>query len=581
MATEKTPRAFVRPIIPVLLSYMGGVITGVYVPPVPGLFWILCGAFLFSLFVTIRGRPCRFHLLVLFFFLGCWSLQSSARPNLPPNHIINFIDGKHWHIIGTVIETPQRGMDRTRFTVRAESLTRSQKSHVVTGGIRITVRGRVEDIDKGDRIACLAKLKELWNFNNPGGFDYKRHMAFRGVRASAFMSRPERLIRLHTTARGWLSGMTDRTRKAISVLLERLPPQDSRAVLKALVLGDRSDISEKPRNTLRRIGGAHLLAISGLHIGMIATLAFFVFRLLLTCSERILLAAWRNRGAAVLSALPVLFYGVLAGMSPSTQRAIIMTMAFLTAQFLEREQDTMNTLAAAALIILVVNPTSLFDVSFQLSFAAVFSILYTLTYLPCVAALKSPPRRGFKRLVLFLLISTTATLGTLPITLYYFNQVSLIGPVTNCIMVPLVGVVVVPLGLLAAATLLVSETLSLFLMKGALLAMQGGLGLADLFAQLSLAAVKTVTPSLFEIGLYYGFIWALFEFRKTKKAKIVLFIIGLVVLADVAYWCHKRHSRKNPHPNSSRCGTRTVSPHGTARWRMCVSRRWRILRKPI
>ena len=99
-----------------------------------------------------------------------------------------------------------------------------------------------------------------------------------------------------------------------------------------------------------------------------------------------------------------------------------------------------------------------------------------MTYLPCVAALKSLPHRGFKRLVLFLLISTTATLGTLPITLYYFNQVSLIGPVTNCIMVPLVGVVVVPLGLLAATTLLLSEPVSLFLMKGALLAMQGGWG---------------------------------------------------------------------------------------------------------
>jgi competence protein ComEC len=316
-------------------------------------------------------------------------------------------------------------------------------------------------------------------------------------------------------------------------------------VLKALVIGDRSDISQQTRNMLSRIGGAHLLAISGLHIGMIATLAFFFFRLLLTCSERVLLAAWRTRGAAVLSALPVLFYGLLAGMSPSTQRAVIMTMAFLAAQLLEREQDPMNTLAAAALVILAVNPPSLFDVSFQLSFAAVFSILYVLTNLPCIPELKNPPLRGLKRLVLFLLISTSATLGTLPITLYYFNQVSLIGPITNCIMVPLVGFLVVPLGLLAVVTLLLSETVSLFLMKGALLVMQGGLELADLFAQLPFAAVKVVTPSLLEISLYYGFVWALFEFRKTKRAKIVLFAIGLAVLADVAYWSHKRLGREN------------------------------------
>jgi competence protein ComEC len=521
---------------------MGGVITGLYLPPVPGLSWVLFGLCLFSL---LANRSSRYHLLLLFFILGCWSLQGTARPDLPSNHIDNFIDGKHWHIIGTVLATPQGSVDRTRFSVRAESLTRGQKTHVVTGGIRITVQGQIEGIDKGDRIACLAKLKRLWNFNNPGGFNYKRHMAFRGVRASAFVSRPELVIRLHAGARGWFSNVFERARKTISALLEKLPLQDARAVLKALIIGDRSDISQQTKNTLRRIGGAHLLAISGLHIGMIATLAFFFFRLLLTFSERILLAAWRNRGAAILSALPVLFYGLLAGMSPSTQRAVIMTMAFLAAQLLDREQDTMNTLAAAALVILAFNPTSLFDVSFQLSFAAVFSILYALTNLPFVTTLKNPPYRILKRLGLLLLISTAATLGTLPITLYYFNQTSLIGPVTNCILVPLVAVLVVPLGLLAAVSLCLSDVLSLFLMKGALLAMQGGLALADQFSRLSFAAVKVVTPSFLEIGLYYICMWALFRFRKTKRAKIVLFAIGLIVLADVAYWSHKRYYQKN------------------------------------
>jgi competence protein ComEC len=543
MDTEK--KIFVRPIIPVLFSYIGGIVTGLHVPPVPGLLWVLCGLCLFSLFAATKRRTTPFVPLVLFFVLGSWNLQSRAAPRLPPNHIANFIDGRYWHIIGTVKDPPQQRLDQTRFVVQAESLTRGEQSFSITGGVRITVQGHIESLEKGDRIACLARLKKLWNFNNPGGFDYRRHMAFRGVWASAFVSKEQLLIKLHTTDRGWIGKIAHGARAAVSELIESLPPQEARAVLKALVTGDRSEVSPRTDKTLRQIGGAHLLAISGLHIGMIATLAFFVFRVLLSCSERILLAAWSTRGAALLSAGPVLFYGFLAGMSPSTQRAVIMTMAFLIALVLERERDAINTLAIAALVILVNNPTALFHVSFQLSFAAVFSILYVLKNLSCMFKFRNPPHRGLKRLALFLVVSTTAVLGTLPVTLYYFNQVSLIGPVTNCLMIPLVGFLVVPLGLLAVVFLMVSQTVSLLLMKGALLVMQGGLMVAEQFARIPFAAVKTVTPSLLEIGLYYTLAWTLMKLGTTKRAKIAISVVLLVTLADATYWFQKRLGRDN------------------------------------
>ena len=91
------------------------------------------------------------------------------------------------------------------------------------------------------------------------------------------------------------------------------------------------------------------------------------------------MAAWVTRGAALMSALPVVAYGFLAGMSPPTQRAVIMVMAFLIALLLEREHDKINTLAVAALVILIIDPTALFAISFQLSFAAVFAIIAFLS----------------------------------------------------------------------------------------------------------------------------------------------------------------------------------------------------------
>jgi competence protein ComEC len=272
----------------------------------------------------------------------------------------------------------------------------------------------------------------------------------------------------------------------------------------------------------------------------VATLAFFAFRYLLARSQRILLAAWVPRGAALMSALPVVCYGLLAGMSPPTQRAVIMVMAFLVAVLLEREHDTINTLAVAALVILIINPTALFEISFQLSFVAVFAILYMLRKLPFVLKLRSGPLTVLKRLALFLLVSAAAILGTLPITLYYFNQTSLIGLFTNCLLVPLVGFLVVPLGLLAVFLLPFAPTGSLWIMKMAVAVMQGGLSLAALFSKCPFAAVKTVTPSFLEIGLYYVLAWTLFSLRQSRLAKAALLGIAIVALADGAYWAAKQ-----------------------------------------
>lgn len=227
-------------------------------------------------------------------------------------------------------------------------------------------------------------------------------------------------------------------------------------------------------------------------------------------------------------------------MSPATQRAVIMVMVFLLALLFEREHDTVNTLAVAALVILVINPTALFEVSFQLSFVAVFAIFYMLQHTALLTGLRSPPQTAFKRLALFLLVSAAAILGTLPLTLYYFNGTSLLGILANCLMVPLVGFLVVQLGLLAVFLLPITSTGAYWIMKASGLIMHGGLALVIPVSKCSFAAAKTVTPTVIEIGLYYALAWALLNLRRTRLAKAVLITVALLVLADAAYWATRR-----------------------------------------
>ncbi len=559
MRAGDPPQIYARPLIPLLLALMAGIVVGLWLPGLSSL--LVAVAIVFLIFLLILLKKQRVYLLPLFLFftIGYWSLQSWTSPRLPANHVSHFVDGRPWHIIGTVDGHPERFPDRTRLVLKAESLAREGVFYKVSGAVRATIREPVAGLRSGDRVACLARLKEIRNFNNPGGFDYRRYLAFRGIYASASVSRESFVIRLHPGKTYRLGHAIDRSRQAVSSLIDKAtstpedpetgstgqPAQrDARGVIKALLIGDRSEVSREIRDVFNRIGTAHLLAISGLHIGIVATLAFLGFRFVLARSQRVLLAAWPAKGAALLSLFPVLFYGFLAGMSPATQRAVIMVMVFLMALLFERERDTINTLTLAALVILIISPTALFEISFQLSFTAVFAILYMLKHFPFVVELRRGPPTVYKRPALFLFVSAAAILGTFPIALYYFNQTSLIGILTNCFMVPVIGFLVVPAGLLAVLFLPISATIALWIMKGATVILEGGMGLAVFFSKWPFAAVRTVTPTLIEIGLYYALAWTLFNFRRTRWARPLLIGLVLVVLADVGYWVSERYGRR-------------------------------------
>lgn len=536
-----------RPLIPVLLALMAGIVAGVHLPGLPGVQLVIILAFLSSLLLVWKCQRVFLLPLLLFLALGYCSLESWVSPRLSANHLSRFIDDKRWHIIGTIRDDPHQFPGRTRFVLHAESLTRESLSYQVRGAVQVTVWEPVSRLRSGDVVGCLGRLKEIHNFNNPGGFDYRRYLAFRGITASASVSKGSHVTRLHTAKGWWLGHSIDRSRQCVSRLIEQAAskePREVRGILKALLVGDRNEISPRMKNIFSRIGTAHLLAISGLHIGIVASLAFFCFRFILSRSEGILLAGWCTKGAALLSLFPVVFYGLLAGMSPATQRAVIMVVVFLMALLFERERDNLNNLALAALVILIISPTSLLEISFQLSFTAVFAILYMVENIGFVRELRQGQRTLFKRLALFLLVSAAAILGTVPITLYYFNQISLIGILTNCFMVPLIGFLVVPLGLSAILVLPVSATAAMWVMKGGGIILECGLGLAIFFSKWPFAAFRTVTPTLMEIAVYYVLAWTLFNLGRTNRAKVILIVLAVIVMADVSYWVCQRYGRR-------------------------------------
>jgi len=564
----ETTRFYSRPVIPLLLAMISGIVVGTWFPG-HGIWMIIvvfvCAATL--IFFILKNKTSKLFPLVLFIALGYLSIQPWVAPTFPSNHVIHFMDTHPWKITGVIVTSDARQLNRQKCILRTEFLEDKGEPFPVKGRIRLTVSGDTPHLSAGDRIVFAAIIRSIRNFSNPGGFDYQRYMAFKKVWGSAYVSAQKLTLIQKNTAKG-AGAIISGTRHRISNLIDQIGNKEQQGVLKALIIGDRNVISPKLRTAFNRVGAGHLLAISGLHIGIIATASFLFFKWMLSHIPFFLLNAWTKKGAVILSMVPVLVYGLLSGMSPSTQRAVIMVIVFLTAFLFEREHDLINTLAIAAMIILIVHPPSVFSISFQLSFAAVLAIIYGFSRLSPLwpsdqnRTQKQKWSKAAIKLYYFFMTSFFAIIGTLPLVMRYFNQVSLVGLPANIIFIPLIGFVVVPLGILAVFLYPLTTSGALVCLKAGSAVLEYVIKIINLISGWTFAAIKTVTPNYLEIFCFYVLFWVLLNLKSVqvrnplalskdrsnqsknslqKPVVIVGLLTVLIFSANVAFWLYQRY----------------------------------------
>jgi len=506
-------KPYPRPIIPLLIGMIAGIYLGYILPGHQLWGYFLFGTAAFGLLLAlVKNKSVFISPIILFAALGYLGIQPWVSPKFSKHHIIHYADSRIRQIVGIIESPPVAMKNRLKFVLKTEAIDQDKVSHKVSGKINVSMWGKSPHLAVGDRISFSARIKPPRNFNNPGRFDYERYMRFNKIWGIAH-TQAQKVIRVKNSSAPKTIGIINAARLRISDHIHRRVDHESKGVLKALIIGDRDGIPPKLREAFNRAGVGHLLAISGLHVGIIATVAFAFFRRLLSYIPAILRRAWTRKAAAVFALVPVLIYGFLAGMAPSTQRAVIMVGLFLLTFLLEKEPDLINTLAAAALLILICNPPALFAISFQLSFAAVLAIIIGMSHISERYPRFQDGRGPLNLLIVFILVSFFATLGTLPLVMLYFNQVSLIGLLANIFLIPLIGFMVVPLGLVAAFIFPLSQAGAgwFFNLSAALL--DQALRIVNFFAEFPLAAVKTFTPTVLEVFCFYLGAWALLRLR--------------------------------------------------------------------
>ncbi|HUA35432.1 MAG TPA: DNA internalization-related competence protein ComEC/Rec2 [Candidatus Binataceae bacterium] len=529
-------------------------------------------ALAFAMLVAMLARRPRLGLAAACLAIACAAsvaVEGVLAPGVVPGAIRDFPDHAEVTIEGRVVREPEDMPGRERLYVEVERAGLARQDLEPSSG---TVRIAEFDpaaFEIGDEIRLTARLRFPRNFGDPGEFDYEGFMARSGVDATMTAARtalgtPAFEILSHH--RSFPGSRIESIRRQIGVFIDRNLEQPEAAEMRALVIGDRGGITEGLRQKFAHTGMAHLLVISGLHLSMVAAVAFAIGRLgLMMVAPGLASRGYANKAAAIGAALAVTAYATIAGHHVSTTRALVMVLAYMLAIVIDRAREAIASLALAAIVICFAIPGSSADIGFQLSFASVIAILlgmqrfvaWTETRKRLGRLPGEKPARGWWWIEIiggYLAVSFWAMLATAPLTAYSFNQVSFIGIAANAIVVPIMGFFATIAGLFAAALSFICEPAAQIILHLGGYALAISNALAQWFANLPGAWMPIFTPTILEVALAYSVLlaWLLapraaqparnLRSRKMAIAHIgIAIVLAIAVIADAAWWINDRY----------------------------------------
>jgi competence protein ComEC len=384
--------------------------------------------------------PVIISLCPLFFLGGNLLLAPLLPANHPETAILDAHIGKAMNIEGTIVKRPEAKAEGSRLLLEIEHLhleTVDSGELPVKGLLLLRIGSGRTTLMTGDRVSFTGKLRPPLNYGIPGEFNAERYYALKHIIATSFVKSDAELVVLGQTDRLRLQRHLDKTAAAVgSFIMTRLPGVEG-GIIKALLIGDVADIPQPLKDAYSRTGVNHILSISGFHVGIIALALFQLWHAIARLFPSLLLYLNFKRVAFGLSLPLIIYYMLLSGAAPATARSVLMLVFAAIGLFLERESAPINLLLLAAFALLLANPANLYDISFQLSFLALWG-------LTVVTPLLMKPLTGYlpgwlHKLCLFAAASIAAVVVTLLPVAYYFQQTSITGIISNFFIVPLLG----------------------------------------------------------------------------------------------------------------------------------------------
>ena len=349
-------------------------------------------------------------------------------------------------IEGRIVAIDRSASDAVRLTLDQVVLERTSPERV-PNRVRVSLHGEQRWLtpEPGARVMMTGHLGPPEGPAEPGGFDFQRHAWFLEIGAVGYTRVPALLLERRE---GWALPLTH-LRLNLSAAIQARIPGEAGAFAAAVLTGDRSGLSAGPLEDMRRANIAHLLAISGLHMGLLTGFVYAALRFALALVPALALRYPIRKWAALAALGAGAFYLALSGGNVATERAFIQVAVMFVAVLLDRRAITLRSVAIAALIVLAHRPETLLSPGFQMSFAATAALVAVFNALRGHPWMTDLPVWS-KGVVALVISSVVAGAATAPFSAAHFNQVAVYGLLANLLTVPVMGSVVIPCAVFAA-----------------------------------------------------------------------------------------------------------------------------------
>ncbi|GFI62462.1 ComE operon protein 3 [Clostridiales bacterium] len=394
-----------RPFVWFTISLTAGILLGRYNMLAPVLIIIS----IISIVCAVRNKiwePISMAPLVVIGFVLC---QISL---MPANADVQGLVGKDVTIRGVVRERRDSENGRTLLRLDTEYIEYIRLEKELT----LFVTAEEADVRAGDIVEAKARLYEFRGPTNPYESNYRIRMLSEGYDYSAWCKE----LKYLGEENGFLYSM-EKAREYVNSFFENLPAEEA-GIAKALTTGYKYDIDKDTRELFKNLGISHVLAVSGLHVSVIAGAVIWLLTRYLNMDKRKTLP---------LVSLLLIIYLIFTGASPSAMRAVIMSITAFAALMLYKNSDSCNTIAFSAFIMLCINPLNLWNISFQLSYMGISAVVTAKEILKDMN--NSPAKTVMFSMIIWII--------TTPLVMYYFGGVSLVSVISNIIAVPYLSVV--------------------------------------------------------------------------------------------------------------------------------------------
>ncbi len=392
----------------------------------------------------------------------------------------------------------------------------------------------------GDIIYFSGKIQKLKNPGNPHEFDFKTYLERKGISGQIYLSSEKYKITDRNKGNFIFKFAYQLRKKLVKIYEENNISGQELAVLSALTLGDKSELDPETKQAYSSSGAMHILAVSGLHVGII----FMILKILLSFLDKFKIK--KKESGKIIKALIIIsflwFFALISGLSPSVRRAALMFSLFMIGDITGRRVNIYNSIAASAFILLIYNPFLIVDVGFQLSYSAVIAIIY---FQPKIYKLYISQNKIIDKTWALITVSIAAQIGTLPITFFYFHQFPSWFILTNIIVIPLASLIVYSAAILLPVSYIpIIGSFTGYLLNKIVFVLNWSVMFIE---SLPYSAVKNITFGYKEMIIIYALLISLslyFIYRKIRALHFSLLLIIFLLLSNLFLNFEKFNDKK-------------------------------------